>query len=73
MTNTEILDRLKKAIDSLANERDSASIYNKLSDLEKIELVNKISWGVIKSGLYLLPEFEYHELCNYAKDKGFNI
>ena len=73
MTNTEILDRLKKAIDSLATERDSASIYNKLSDLEKIELANKISWGVIKSGLYILPEREYHELCNYAKDKGFNI
>ena len=73
MTNTEILDRLKKAIVSLATERDSVNIYNKLTDLQKIELVNQISWGVIKSGLYILPEREYHELCNYAKDKGFNI
>lgn len=73
MTNTDVLDRLKKVIDSLATERDSPNIYNKLSDLEKIELANKISWGVIKSGLYLLPEFEYHSLCNYAKEKGFNI
>lgn len=73
MTNTEILDRLKKAIDSLATERDSVNVYNKLTDLQKIELVNQISWGVIKSGLYILPEREYHELCNYAKDKGFNI
>lgn len=69
MKDSEIYDKLRKAIDS---EIDGWGMADRLSELEQRAKAQNMIYGIVKAGLYVLPGDYYSQLVKYVHEKGFN-